>query len=86
MQVTNQDISAMMDCLSDMFGKATVSINFENSLYTYNHTSDVDKKTLWRMTIHAKPIIMEEFKSWEELRAWVHAHDEDFSEQVLITE
>lgn len=86
MQTTNQDISAMLDCVSDMFGGVCASIDYEAALYTYNHTADIDKKFGWRLTIHAPSIIQKHFASWPELSAWVRSQDKDFSEQVIIGE
>lgn len=86
MQTTNLDISAMLDCVSDMFCGVCASIDYEAALYTYDHTDEITKRFDWRLTIHTPSIIQKHFSSWSELSAWVRSQDKDFSEQVIIEE
>jgi len=85
MQVTNQDIQSMSECISDMFGGVTVSIDRQHAYYVFAGR-EPEHKSNWRVCVHAPKIILKEFASWAEVRAWAHAHDKDFSEPVIIEE
>jgi len=85
MQVTNHDIQAMQECISDMFGGVSVFIHPMFNYYVFSG-SEPEHKTIWKIYIHTQGLISKEFDSWEELKAWAHSQDKDFSEQVLMEE
>jgi len=87
MQVTNRDIEAMAECLSDMFCGVTVSIDYVHTYQIYKTVdSEPAHRSNWRVYVHTPTLVGKEFKSWAELKAWAHAQDNDFSEQVMIIE
>lgn len=78
MQVTNQDISNMANCISSMWGGCAVNLSYDFWRYR-----DGEGIGAWKLYIsEAKDSYR--FETWEQLRAWVHGQDTDDS--VLIGE
>jgi len=87
MQTTNEDIKAMVESISEIFGSVSVSVDYSHPYYVYKDIGvKSERKPIWRVCVHCPTIILLEFKSWSELCAWARSQDKDFSEQILIKE
>lgn len=76
MQVTSKDIECMVECIREIFGGGSVNLYYDFWIH-----GDGKKYSAWKLYLQ-KPNDRYSFKTWEQLRAWVHG--QDTKDTVLI--